>query len=96
MEASLLTEIAKFGIGALLAVFFYVRWQRAEDVIEKLRDAQVVTLKEHHATTMQLQREGFDKSLKIEGALMDATQTIAANNATMAGLTVVLAKQGAA
>lgn len=95
MEQVLLTELLKYGIGGLLAAFFYVKWQKSEDRYDKLRDAFDLETKQHFNKTLELQRQGFDSALRVEGALANSTQALTANTSTMQGLAKVLAKTGA-
>lgn len=95
MEQALIPELLKYGIGGLLAAFFYVKWQKAEDRYDKLRDAFDLKTAQHYEKTLELQRQGFDSSLRVEGALANSTQVLTANTATMQGLMKVLVKTGA-
>lgn len=92
MEQVLLTELLKYGIGGLLAAFFYIKWQKAEERNDKLRDAFDQKTAQHHEKTLELQRQGFDSALRVEGALANSTQALAANTSTMQGLAKVFAK----
>ena len=94
MEQALVTELLKYGIGGLLGAFFYVKWQKAEDRYDKLRDAFDLETKQHFNKTLELQKQGFESALRIEVALNNSTQALSANNSTMNGLAKVLIKNG--
>lgn len=94
MEAALLTEILKYGIGGALAVFFYLRWQKAEDRYDKLRDAFDLRVQQHHEKTLELQKQGFEHSLRVEGIIANSNQALESNVSVMHGLMKVLAQKG--
>lgn len=77
--------LAQGPTGVIAALCFY-KWQKAEDRIEKLRDAFEVKTKEYHETVLATQKAGFDNSLRVEGIVTNAAQVIATNTVALQAL----------
>lgn len=74
--------VAQGPVGVIAALCFY-KWQKAEDRIEKLRDAFELKTKEYHETVLAAHKDGFQNSLRVEGVLSNATQVIATNTVAL-------------
>jgi hypothetical protein len=75
--------LVSYGPPGVAAAFFLYKWQKAEDRIEKLRDAFELKTKEYYESLLATQKAGFDNSLRVEGVLGNATQQIATNTVAL-------------
>lgn len=86
MESGVFDLLVNFGPGGTLAAICFYKWQKAEDRLEKLRDAFETKTQANHETSMRAQREGFDNTLRVEGVLNNAVQVISANTTAIQAL----------
>ncbi len=76
---SIIDLLVSFGPGGTLAAICFYKWQKAEDRIEKMRDAFDLKSKEHYESLLAAYKVNFDTAIRVEGVLNDNKQVIATN-----------------